>query len=224
MGHSMSGRWNRPGRMTKMQSLTYQAPDRGHVVDAIERLTGCSTRRAAALVATAARLSDLRAYTAAELQRHLTPVQAARLLSAWRLDRALASAECCRDRVNRPNHVADFLRAAIGDARQECFLVVGLDARQGVVQAWTAGVGSLSQVDVHPREVFRPVIVAGCHSVIIGHNHPSGDAEPSEADITLTTRMAEVGRLVGIPVLDHIVVTGMEHSSLAAMGLMPAAS
>jgi DNA repair protein RadC len=82
-------------------------------------------------------------------------------------------------------------------------------------------VGSLAQVDVHPREVFRPLVRSGMHSVILVHNHPSGDVEPSDADLELTRRLSDVGRLVGIPVLDHLVVTRTDSISMATLGLLP---
>lgn len=123
--------------------------------------------------------------------------------------------------LRRPVEAAEFARATLRGATQEHFVVLGLDSRQRIRLVRTVGIGSLAQVDVHPREVFRPLIRAGIHSVILVHNHPSGDPEPSEADVELTHRMAEVGRLVGIPVLDHLVVTDRDHCSLAALGLVP---
>lgn len=100
-------------------------------------------------------------------------------------------------------------------------MVLGLDARQRVRLVREVAQGSLAHVDVHPREVFRPLVRAGMHSAILVHNHPSQDADPSEADIDLTHRLVEVGRLVGIPVLDHLVVTRTRSVSVAALGLMP---
>ena len=122
--------------------------------------------------------------------------------------------------VCHPKQVADFVRAQLGARQQEHFLVLGLDARQRVRQMRTAGIGSLAQVDVHPREVFRPLVRAGMHSAVLVHNHPSGDCEPSESDLRLTARMVEVGRLVGIPVLDHVIVCDHDWTSLAARGCM----
>lgn len=124
--------------------------------------------------------------------------------------------------LRSPPDVARFIRATIGHLEQENFLLIGLDSRQRVILTRTIAVGSVSQVDVHPRELFRPCIRHGVHSIIIAHNHPSGDAEPSKADVDLTHRMCEVGRLVGIPVLDHLVVTAADHVSLTALGLVPA--
>jgi DNA repair protein RadC len=123
-----------------------------------------------------------------------------------------------------PDDVTRYLRALIGDAQQETFLVLGLDARQRVRLVRTVALGSVAQVDVHPREVFRPLVRAAMHSVVLVHNHPSGEPEPSHADLELTRRLAEVGRVVGIPVLDHLIVTRTRSLSLAALGAVPGTS
>jgi DNA repair protein RadC len=122
--------------------------------------------------------------------------------------------------VAQPADVAAFIRTRLAGAEQETFVVLGLDARQRVRLVRTVALGSLSQVDVHPREVFRPLLRAGMHSAIVAHNHPSGEPEPSAADVELTGRLSEVGRLVGIPVLDHVVVGGHGYASLSQRGLM----
>jgi DNA repair protein RadC len=122
--------------------------------------------------------------------------------------------------LRKPAEAAEYVRASLQGATQEHFLVLGLDSRQRVRLVRTVGVGSLAQVDVHPREVFRPLVRSGSHSAILAHNHPSGDPGPSEADIDLTRRLCDVGRLVGIPVLDHLIVTDVEYCSLASLGLL----
>jgi len=119
-----------------------------------------------------------------------------------------------------PDDVAEFLRASIGASTQETFLVLGLDVRQRLQMMRTIARGSLTSVQVHPREVFRPLVQAGMHAVILVHNHPSGEPEPSKADVELTQRMMEVGRVLGIPVLDHIVVTRTSTVSLAELGVL----
>ncbi len=123
--------------------------------------------------------------------------------------------------LRKPSDVATYVRALLRGEPQEHFVVLGLDARQRVRLVKRVAVGTLAHVDVHPREVFRPLLRAGMHSVIVVHNHPSGDAEPSDADLMLTRRLADIGRLVGIPVLDHLVVTDKDAISLANMGLVP---
>jgi len=124
--------------------------------------------------------------------------------------------------LRQPSDAAQFVRAKIGHKEQECFAMIGLSSRQIPVLFQTVAVGSIAQVDVHPRELFRPCIRHGVHSILIAHNHPSGDAEPSEADVELTHRMCEVGRLLGIPVLDHLIVTATDYVSLATLGLVQA--
>lgn len=144
------------------------------------------------------------------------------LCAAIELSLRLAAAELpYGTAVRSPEDVAVYLRRVLGDEEQEIFVVLGLDARQRVRMVRRIAVGLLAQVDVHPREVFRPVIRAAMHSIILAHNHPSGDAAPSDADIELTHRLADVGRLVGIPVLDHLVVTRASSVSLAGLGLLP---
>ena len=145
---------------------------------------------------------------------------------------ALAAAVELRRRLDRselpwgrqlqtPRDAVSFLRSLLHGAAQENFVVIGLDARQRVRLARTVGVGTLSRVEVHPREVFRPLLRAGIHSCLLAHNHPSGDASPSEADVLLTERMVRVGLFLGIPVVDHIVVSDGGFCSLAELGLLP---
>ncbi len=122
--------------------------------------------------------------------------------------------------LREPSNVSEFLRRILGRNEQESFVVILLNARQGVMDVLEIGRGSLAQVDVHPRELFRDAVRLGAHSVIIAHNHPSGDPEPSEADIQLTHRFAETGKNLGIPVLDHVVVTRKGSVSLASLGLV----
>lgn len=111
---------------------------------------------------------------------------------------------------------AEIRRVCAEHPEQESFVVVALDSRQRVLYARVTALGSLAHVDVHPREVFRDAVRASAHSIVIGHNHPSGDPEPSAADRDLTRRMAAAGQLIGIPVLDHVIVTKLDHYSFAA--------
>ena len=124
-------------------------------------------------------------------------------------------------RLQSPREAEVFLRSLLHGASQENFVIVGLDARQRVRMARTVGVGTLSRVEVHPREVFRPLLRAGMHSCLLAHNHPSGDASPSEADVVLTERMVRVGLFLGIPVIDHLVISDSGFVSMAELGLLP---
>ena len=90
---------------------------------------------------------------------------------------------------------------------REHFIVVTLDASCRLIDTHVVSVGTLDQSLVHPREVFHPAIRDKAASLIVAHNHPSGLLHPSEADRRVTSRLKEAGRLLGIPVVDHVILT-----------------
>ena len=91
-------------------------------------------------------------------------------------------------------------------AKREHFVVVLLNARHEVDLVETISIGSLNASIVHPREVFLPAIRASAASILLVHNHPSGDPEPSEEDLAITKRLIECGELLGVAVLDHVII------------------
>lgn len=93
-----------------------------------------------------------------------------------------------------------------------------LDGRHRVIARRLVAIGTLSTVETHPREVFRQAIANGAAAVVLAHNHPSGDVVPSAADIEITVRVRQVGELIGIAVLDHVVVTAGGFTSIAGRG------
>jgi DNA repair protein RadC len=98
---------------------------------------------------------------------------------------------------------------------REHFVAFDLDVRHRIIARRVVHVGTLTSVDVHPREVFKPAIVNSAAAIIIAHNHPSGDPSPSRQDIELTERLRETGTLVGIAILDHVVVAAEGYVSFA---------
>jgi DNA repair protein RadC len=111
------------------------------------------------------------------------------------------------------------VRSRLKGKRKEHFLALLLDTRNQLIKAAEISVGSLDGSLVHPREVFKEAISATAASVIFAHNHPSGDPTASEDDIRLTKRLAEVGEIVGIDVLDHIIIGDKNFLSLKREGL-----
>lgn len=107
-----------------------------------------------------------------------------------------AAAEITRQWMNRN-----------GSWCKETCVMIGLNARGRPVIFDEVAVGTLTACLVHPREIFRAAIRHGCHAILVAHTHPSGDANPSPEDYTLTSRIAAAGQVLGIPLLDHIVVT-----------------
>lgn len=103
---------------------------------------------------------------------------------------------------------------------REVFAAVALNTKNRVIGAWEVSVGSLNASIVHPRELFRQAVMLSAASLILGHNHPSGDPTPSGADIQLTRRLVKAGDVLGIEILDHIVVGDTSNVSFRDQGLM----
>lgn len=120
--------------------------------------------------------------------------------------------------ISRPVDAVGLL-ADIKDRRKEHFVAVFLNARNQVICREDVSVGSLNASLVHPREVFAPAVGSSAASVILAHNHPSGDVTPSREDIELTRRMVQAGEIMGIDVLDHIIVGANRFLSMKEAGL-----
>lgn len=105
-------------------------------------------------------------------------------------------------------------------AKREHFMVLLLNARHEVESVETISIGSLNASIVHPREVFLPAVTHSAASLVLVHNHPSGDPEPSEEDLSITRRLVEVGELLGIGVLDHVIVASRGVVSFRARQLL----
>jgi DNA repair protein RadC len=147
-----------------------------------------------------------------------------------RIAQVLAMAELSHRMTSRPLTAgepiscAEQVAAAYGPRlarqHQEVFLALALDAKHRVIAEHEIARGSLTGVEVHPREVFRQLIRDGAATTIAVHNHPSGSPEPSTQDRSLCTRMCEAGQLLGIQVLDFIIVAGMKSVSFSERGWM----
>ena len=123
------------------------------------------------------------------------------------------------DSVKTPEAVATMARSLIGDSAQEHFYVFFLDAKNRVIGCSEIARGGMDMCLVDPRILFRTAILAGAASLIVAHNHPSGDASPSREDQELTRRLRQGAQLLGIGLLDHVVVTADDFESFAEAGL-----
>jgi DNA repair protein RadC len=122
--------------------------------------------------------------------------------------------------VRNSSDAAKIFRSYLAGADREYFVVLLLDAKHRVNALNLVAVGSLMSNIIHPREVFKPACLSNAASVILGHNHPSGDASPSREDIALTRRLVQAGEVLGIKVLDHIIVGEGQYVSFADRGLI----
>ena len=109
--------------------------------------------------------------------------------------------------LDSPEAVADYLQKKIGKEKKEHFVILCLDTRNNLIKINNISIGTLNANLVHPREIFQEALKQNAASVILVHNHPSGDSEPSEDDLEITKRIIEAGKVMGIDVLDHIIIT-----------------
>ena len=168
-------------------------------------------------------LRDLAARPAAELTRTLGvgPAKAARLLAALELaERLLAEQRPALPRVRDPAHVAALLGPRLRDLPVEEFHVLALDSQSRVRRDVLVTRGLLNSALVHPREVFRAAIAEAAAGIIVVHNHPSGDPTPSPEDRAVTRQLVDAGRLLDLPVYDHVILAGDRFLSFVAAGLL----
>lgn len=152
----------------------------------------------------------------------LSPKRAQRFVCCLELARRAAWVTPSRGatiRAAKDAHQA--LRPKLQNLDHEEFWCLALDARHRILSIYCVSRGSMTSAQVHPREAFREAIRSGAMSVIYGHNHPSGDPTPSPEDIALTARLVEVGKLVGIKVLDHVIVAGDQFVAIGAESTTP---
>jgi len=122
--------------------------------------------------------------------------------------------------ANSPNEIFKNFEFLFKDCVREKFVVFWLNSANRVTGFEVVSEGILNSSVVHPREVFRGAIVATCASIIIAHNHPSGNPEPSTDDVQITRQIVESGKILGIPVHDHIIFAENSYTSFAEKGLI----
>lgn len=167
-------------------------------------------------------LENLTQATLEELQqvKGLGIARTLQLLAAFSLaSRVSRSSPNLLHRMDTPQQAYLQVGHALAEEKRELFLVLLLDVRLRLICSETVAVGTLSHILVHPREVFYPAIRHKASSLLLVHNHPSGDPTPSPQDLKLTSVLVEAGRLIGIPVRDHIVVGRGAFVSLREEGL-----
>lgn len=122
--------------------------------------------------------------------------------------------------LTSPGAVRDYLRLSLGGREHEVFVCIWMDAQHRVIGLEEPFRGTLTQTSVHPREIVKSALKHNAAAVIFAHNHPSGVAQPSQADELLTRNLKEALELVDVKVLDHFIVAGHQAISFAERGLI----
>ncbi|MEK9137927.1 MAG: DNA repair protein RadC [Bacteroidota bacterium] len=148
--------------------------------------------------------------------------KAVELLAAFEIGRRVQTkTEEERTVIRSPEDVAKLLGPRLRDLTVEKFYVLALDAKNAVREEEELTKGTLNASLVHPREVFKVAIDHRAAAVIVVHNHPSGNLEPSREDIEITHQLVEAGKVIGIPLHDHLIIAGNGYTSFAERGLIP---
>lgn len=133
--------------------------------------------------------------------------KALELQAAFELGRRIAFEKVKqKENIQDPNDIVNWLYQQIGFKQQEHFMVLFLNHQNRIESYKTMFKGTLTSASVHPREIYKEALAKGCAKIICVHNHPSGDPDPSQADIVITKAIEECGRLTCIPLMDHIIV------------------
>jgi DNA repair protein RadC len=153
-------------------------------------------------------LNELSRCTVDELSeiRGIKRDKALHLVAAFQLGQRLAREALSKQKIDSPELVNELIGCEMRMLRKEAMRVVLLDTRYHLIRIEEVSLGSVNESIAHPREVFRPAVIASAYAVIVVHNHPSGDPSPSQADHGLTRRLAEAAELMQIKLLDHIII------------------
>jgi DNA repair protein RadC len=132
--------------------------------------------------------------------------KATQLVAAFGLGQRLARETLSKQKIDSPELVNELVGHEMRQLRKESLRVILLDTRYRCIRTEEVSLGSVNESIAHPRDVFRPAVISSAYAVIVVHNHPSGDASPSQTDHSLTRRLAEAAELLQIKLLDHIII------------------
>lgn len=168
-------------------------------------------------------LQDLASMEMPELQLTpgIGPRKAGVIVAAFELGRRVASFPFApRLKISDPEIVFRHYAPLLGHLRKEMFLVLALNSANVLNKEIRVSEGILNASLVHPREIFRAAVLSSAASIILLHNHPSGEVHPSAEDKSITSRLVEVGKLMDIPVLDHVIIGQGQYFSFREAGLI----
>jgi DNA repair protein RadC len=134
--------------------------------------------------------------------------KACKIVAAFELSKRVNSGIICEKVISSASDIASYYMEKLKDLKKEHFIAVFLDSKNKIIKDEVISIGTLNASLVHPREVFKEAIKNSANAIILVHNHPSGDCEPSFEDYSITKKLKEAGELINVKFLDHIIVTG----------------
>jgi DNA repair protein RadC len=148
--------------------------------------------------------------------------KAAALLAAFEISRRIQSQQkwFSDKKITSPQDIADIFIPLLRDELKEQFIIICLSSANKIIKREVISIGNLNSSVVHPREIFKAAIENSSASIILIHNHPSGNPEPSSEDISITKKIVEAGKLLDIPVFDHIIIAGNSFTSFVERRLI----
>ena len=152
--------------------------------------------------------------------RGISDVKAAQLMAVAEISKRISTLKIEKIKISSPSDAAVVMMEEMRYYKKEYFKIILLDTKNNIKKVSEISVGSLNSSIVHPREVFSEAVVNSASSIILVHNHPSGESEPSHEDINLTNRLDECGKILGIKVLDHIIIGDGVFYSFKEEGLL----
>lgn len=162
-------------------------------------------------------LAQLATQSAQSLQKNLSigKDKSATLVAVFEISRRIESQSkwLSNKTIVSPSDVADIFIPLMRDEVKEKFIVISLNSANKIIRYNVISIGNLTSSVVHPREVYKIAIENNSASIILMHNHPSGNSEPSNEDIKITQKLVEAGKVLGITVFDHIIIGGNKYSS-----------
>ncbi len=149
-------------------------------------------------------------------------VQAATLQAAFEISRRIQSQSkwFAKNKITSPKDVADVFIPLLIDDVKEKFIIICLNSANKIIKFEVVSIGNLNSSIVHPREIFKIAIENNSASIILLHNHPSGNAEPSNEDVQITKKLVETGKIMDIPIFDHLIIAGNSFTSFVERRLM----
>jgi len=215
------GNWQSP-RM-RIETKGVQALSDGELLAALIN-SGTRNNSALSIGHNILRRFDLRRLSVASVKElsdipGIKGVKAAQIAACFEISRRLENYKPePKYKISGPEDVYRRLYPYMRENKRESFIELCLDTKNQVIRETTISIGSLNANVVHPREVFREALANSAASIIVAHNHPSGDPTPSREDIEITKKLSETGNIMGITVLDHVIIGDGRHFSMKEAG------